>query len=226
MTEKIIISLGGSLIVPEEIDQKFVQDFRSLILTQVKLGKKFIIITGGGKICRKYQDAAKKLSDSSNEDLDWIGIAALKLNAEFMRVVFDKEANSKVIANLSEDFSFEKNIVIGSAYEPGHSTDWDAVLAAKKVGAKKIINLSNIDFVYDSDPKKNPNAKKLESLSWAEYRSLIPKDWDPGLNSPFDPTASHAAEEAGIEVVIMNGRPIDNLKRYLDGKSFTGTVIR
>lgn len=223
--ETIVISLGGSLIVPEEIDIEFLKSFRELILSEIQKGKKFILITGGGKICRKYQNVAKELTNTSNKDLDWIGIASLKLNAELMRVLFSEFANPEVISDLSSDFSFEKSIVVGSAYEPGHSSDYDAVLGAKKVGAKKIINLSNTDYVYDSDPKTNPNAKKIEKISWSEYRKLIPTEWHPGLNSPFDPTAAILAEEEGITVITMNGKPIDNLKNCLSGGEFFGTTI-
>ncbi len=223
--ETIIISLGGSLIVPDEIDIAFLKDFKSLILSRIAEGKKFIIITGGGKINRRYNQAAREIADPSNEDLDWIGIASLKLNAELVRVIFGEYAHREVIANLSDKFPFDRPIVIGSAYQPGSSSDWDAVLAARSVGAKKIVNLSNTDYVYDSDPKINPNAKKIEKISWAEYRSLIPTEWTAKLDSPFDPIASKAAEEAGIEVVIMNGKPIDNLANYLNGKQFLGTVI-
>lgn len=223
--ETIIISLGGSLIIPDQIDVEFLKNFKELILAQVKNGKKFLIITGGGKLCRRYQEAAKEISAVSNYDLDLIGITSLKLNAELLRVIFSDYAHSKVIFNLSEKLSFDKPIIIGAAYEPGQSTDWDAVLAAKNVGAKKVINLSNTDYVYDSDPKINPNAKKIEKISWADYRKLIPSEWNPGLNSPFDPIASKLAEEAGIEVVIMNGKPIDNLRNCLEGKSFQGTLI-
>jgi uridylate kinase len=99
-------------------------------------------------------------------------------------------------------------------------------VVAKNVGAKKIINLSNIDYVYDSDPKINLNAKKIEKISWEEYRKLIPTEWNPGLNSPFDPIASKMAEEEGLEVVIMNGKPIENLAKYLNGEKFLGTVIK
>lgn len=222
----IIISLGGSLIVPEQIDVDFLKDFRELILSQVAKNKKFIIITGGGKICRKYQNAAKEISMSNNEDLDWIGIASLKLNAELIRTIFGEHANGKVISDFSENLDFKKPIYIGSAYEPGHSTDWDAIELAKKVGAKVVINLSNTDYVYDSDPKLNLDAKKIEKISWAEYRKLIPADWDPGLNTPFDPTAAREAETAGIEVVIMNGKPASNLTGYLENGKFLGTLIK
>ncbi len=224
--ETIIISLGGSLIVPNDIDVSFLKDFRSLIISEVEKGKRFVIDTGGGRTCRKYQNTAKEIcNNTSKEDLDWIGIATNNLNAELLRVIFAEYAHNKVIIDLSEKFPLDKSIVIGGAYQPGHSSDIDAVLAAKTIGAKKIINLSNTDYVYDSDPKTNPNAKKLEKISWADYRKLIPKEWDPGLNTPFDPIASEMAEEEGIEVAVMNGRPIDNLRGYLNGGEFRGTVI-
>ena len=177
MKETIIISLGGSLIIPDDIDIDFLEDFKRLIVTHTGQGKKFVIICGGGKINKKYNEAAKKISTPTDENLDWIGIAALKLNAELIRVIFAENANIKVVENLSNKFSFENSIVIGSACEPGKSSDWDATEAAKTIGAKKIINLSNTDYVYDSDTKKNPDAKKIEKISWIEYRKLIPEEW-------------------------------------------------
>lgn len=225
MGETIIISLGGSLIIPDSLDIEFLKAFKSLILSHVGQGKKFVIITGGGKINKRYNEAAKELAHPSHEDLDWIGIAALKLNAELVRVMFGEHAYKEVISNLSHGFSLEKPIVIGSAYQPGSSSDWDAILAAKTVGSKKVINLSNIDYVYDSDPKVNPEAKRIENISWTDYRAIIPADWTPRLNSPLDPIASREAEEAGIEVIIMNGKPIENLERCLNGEKFMGTVI-
>ncbi len=222
----IVISLGGSLIVPDDIDIDFLKDFKNLIISQIKLGVKFIIITGGGKICRRYNEAAKKLSDPSNEDLDWIGIASLRLNAQLLRVIFRDFTHPKIIKDPVQQINFDMPVVVGSANEPGHSTDWDAVILAKNVGAKKIVNLSNTDYVYDSDPKINQKAKKIEKISWGEYRKLIPTEWNPGLNTPFDPIASKVAEVEGLEVVIMNGKPIDNLKNYLEGKNFLGTIIK
>lgn len=226
MQETVIISLGGSLIIPDNIDIDFLKEFKTLILSHVAQGKKFVIVTGGGKICRKYQDAARELVNPSTEDLDWIGIASLKLNAELVRVIFGEYAHSEVILDLTKSFSSEKPVIIGGAHKPKTSTDFDAVLAAKSLGAKKVINLSNIDYVYDSDPKINPNAKKLETVSWADYRSIIPAEWSSGLHTPFDPIASEMAEREGIEVAILNGKPIDNLAKCLNGEKFLGTIIK
>jgi uridylate kinase len=226
-SEIIVISLGGSLIVPDQIDIDFLKEFKKLILSQVEKGKKFIIITGGGKICRRYQDSAKELfGNVSIDDLDWIGIASLKLNAEFLRVILGDIANEKVVSDFEQNFDFQKPVYVGSAYKPGHSTDWDAVELAKKVGAQTVINLSNTDYVYDADPKINQNAKKIEEITWVEYRKIIPTEWNPGLNTPFDPIASKNAEEAGIKVIIMNGKPIENLTNFLETGKVKGTLIK
>ena len=96
---------------------------------------------------------------------------------------------------------------------------------AKGLGAKKIVNLSNIDFVYTADPKKDPSAKPIEKISWAEFRKMIPAEWDPGLSSPFDPIAAREAEALGLEVVVMNGKKLGEFSNYLAGKPFKGTVI-
>jgi uridylate kinase len=230
MQETIVISLGGSLIVPDEIDVAFLKEFKDLLLSHVAKGKRFLIITGGGKTCRYYQNTAMQIVDASKEDLDWIGLTVNNVNAQLIRVIFGKYACTKAFYDLREEALSESvdkyPIVIGGALEPGHSSDYDAFLAAKNIGAKKMINLSNTDYVYDSDPKLNQNAKKLENISWTEYRKIIPKEWTKaGLNTPFDPVASEAAEKEGISVMIMNGKPIDNLAKCLNGEKFQGTII-
>ena len=224
--EIIIISLGGSLIIPDEIDINFLKEFKQLILAQTEKGKKFVIVTGGGKLCRNYNNAGKEISEISNENLDWLGISSTRFNAEFIKTLFEDLAEEQIILDPTLPIKFDKSIVLGGGWKPGNSTDFVAVVLGKNLGAKKIINLSNTDYVYDSDPKINKEAKKIEKIFWAEYRKLIPKEWNPGLNSPFDPIASEMAEKEGMEVVIMNGKPIDNLAKYLNGEEFLGTVIK
>src|ERR1035437_166327 len=94
---KIVMSLGGSLIVPDEIDTDFLKLFISMIKEYVSKDFHFLIITGGGKICRRYNDSLKKIVESTNEDLDWLGISATRLNAEFVRICFGDLAYEKVV---------------------------------------------------------------------------------------------------------------------------------
>lgn len=221
----IIISLGGSLIVPDDIDSVFIKAFISLISDYVKNGFRFVIITGGGRVCRRYQDALKKISTPSNNTLDWLGIYSTRLNAEFLRIAFGEIAHDEIIIDPNFVPNTEKPIIIGAGWKPGWSTDYVAVLIAKQVNALSVVNLSNIDYAYTKDPRKFSDAVPIKSTTWKEFRTLLPKEWDPGLNAPFDPIAAEEAESIGLQVAIMNGANISNLKNYFDDSDFVGTVV-
>ena len=79
--------------------------------------------------------------------------------------------------------------------------------------------------MYTADPRTNPDATKIEKISWADFRKLLPEEWKPGANVPFDPIAAKMAQEQGIEVAVMNGKNLEYLEAYLSGKEFIGTVI-
>jgi uridylate kinase len=228
VTETIVMSVGGSLIVPGAIDTTFLTSLKKFIdmETTVK-GRRFIIIAGGGRTARNYQEAAAAVSDLNSEDLDWMGIHATRLNGHLLRTVFRDSAHRVMITNPDEILDVPKNekVVIAAGYRPGSSTDLRAVQIAEKIGATKVINLSNIDYVYTADPRTNPDAQKIESISWADFRALIPAEWDPGLSSPFDPIAAKVAQRDNIEVAIINGDKLDEVVKYLDGREFIGTKI-
>lgn len=223
--ERIVVSVGGSLIVPDGIDTGFLTLFKALILDKVKKGFTFSIIAGGGKTARRYQEAANAVTPLSPQDTDWIGIHATRLNAQLMRNIFVGYAHPEVIHNPTVDINADEPIIIASGWQPGFSTDYCAVLIAKNLGAARLVNLSNIDYVYTADPKKNPQAKKIEKISWADFRKIIPDRWDPGLSSPFDPVAAKEAESLGLEAAIINGAKLGEFSNYLDGKPFVGTII-
>lgn len=223
--ERVVVSVGGSLIVPDGVDIDFLMRFKALILDKVQRGFSFAIISGGGKTARRYQDAAHAVTPLSEHDLDWIGIHATRLNAQLLRNIFVGYAHPQIIKNPTIDIETDEPVIIAAGWQPGCSTDYDAVLMAKNLGARRLVNLSNIDYVYDSDPKENKRAKKIEKLSWMEFRKLIPAAWDPGLSSPFDPIAAKEAESLGLEVAIINGTSLEEFSNYLDNKPFVGTVI-
>lgn len=226
MKEKtIVISLGGSLIVPDKIDIGFLKKFKKLIESQIRRGKRFIIICGGGKTARRYQAAARALVRLTDQDVDWLGIGGTKLNAQLLRTIFYRQAHPRVIKNPQDKLNFKEKILIAAGWKPGCSTDYDAVLLAKNFKAETIINLSNIDYVFDKDPSKFKNAKPLKKVSWRNFRKLIPRTWHPGLNSPFDPVASRYAQKLKLKVIIINGKKLNNLTDYLGGKKFVGTEI-
>ncbi len=226
--ETVVMSVGGSLIVPDAIDTTFLSDFKNLIERQIAFtGRRFIIIAGGGKTARRYQDAAANVTELDPEDLDWMGIHATRLNGHLLRTIFRDTAYPEMITNPDEitDVPKDNMLIIAAGYRPGASTDLRAVQIAINYGAKKLINLSNIDYVYTEDPRKNPDAQKIEDITWNDFMKLIPTEWNPGLSSPFDPVAARAAQSHNIEVTILNGQKISEVEKYLDNKSFIGTRI-
>jgi uridylate kinase len=223
----IVVSVGGSLIAPDTLDTQFLHSFRTLIEKKISEGFSFYIICGGGKTARNYQNGAKEAGkDLSRNDLDWLGIHATRLNAHLIRTLFENYARPQVIKNPTKPIVSKYQVMIGAGWKPGWSTDYCAVLAAKNIKAHKLVNLSNIDYVYDSNPKENPEAKKIERLNWTAFRSLIPSEWDPGLSSPFDPVAAKEAQKLNLEVAIINGSKLEEFEKYLDGKEFIGSTIK
>lgn len=225
----VVISVGGSLIVPNEINTIFISNFKEVILKQISYGRRFIIVCGGGKTARDYQNAYKMtVSIANNDTMDWIGINATKLNAHFMANIFESVSDQDIVDNPNEKIVSKKSIVVACGWKPGFSTDCATVLIAKNVGAQKIINLTNADGVYNKDPnvKNGKKAKMFKSISWDNFLTLIPKEWTPGLSSPFDPIASMEAKKNGLEVAIINGKKLVNMELYLEGLSFVGTTIK
>lgn len=224
-SDRYIISLGGSLIVPDQIDDKFLAEFKKVIENHVRQGKKFLIITGGGKTARRYAETARKLHALNPDDLDWLGIHSTRLNGHLLRTIFRKYAHPRIITNPKHMEKANEPIIIAAGYRPGWSTDYVAVLLAKKYGIKTIINLSNIDYVYNKDPNKHTDAKAYRNLSWHEFRRLVGNKWDPGANLPFDPVGSKLAEKLGLKVIMLNGKPLANLENFLRNRKFKGTII-
>lgn len=223
--ERVVVSVGGSLIVPDRVNIDFLKRLQKLVLDHVERGYSFVIISGGGRTARDYQEAAKEISTPSESDLDWLGIHATRINAHLLRTIFADVAHPHIIKNPNGDIETDKPVLIASGWHPGASTDYVAVLLAKNLAAHKLVNLTNIDYVYEEDPSKNPEAKKIERASWANFRKLIPEEWDPGLNSPFDPVAAKEAETIGLEVAIINGTHLERFSEYLANEHFFGTII-
>jgi len=228
----IVISLGGSLIVPKRIDWQFLKKFRELIVSEIKKGKRFAIITGGGYAARGYAQAAGKVTKLTREDLDWLGIHTTRLNAHLVKTIFRAYANPRINKNprtkedLTTHFDNGEGIMVAAGWKPGWSTDYVATIIAERLGAKKLINLSNIKYACDKDPKKFKDAKIIKEINWKNFRRIVGNRWDPGLNMPFDPVASKLAQENNLEVIIAEGKNLKNLKNILEEKEFQGTVIK
>ena len=231
----VVISVGGSLVVPDSIDVNFLKALKELLLRHIQNGYRFAIIVGGGRTSRAYQTAARAclraarkqvVTPLSSEDIDWLGIHATRLNAHLLRSVFVEEAEPVIVKDPTAPVSFEKPILIAAGWKPGWSTDYDAVLLAQNIGARSVVNLTNVDYVYDKDPREHRDAKPIKEIGWSDFRKLLPEKWDPGLHTPFDPIAAREAEKLGLTAIIMNGKNLAELDKYIEERDFTGTIIK
>ena len=223
---EFVIALGGSVAFPKEIDIVFLRRFCSFIKREVKKGNKFVIVCGGGYITREYQKAAAKIVKVLNEDKDWIGIHATRLNAHFLRTIFKKESHEVVFDSRFKIKGFDgHSIIIGSGWRPGHSTDFVTVQIASDFKIKQVIILGKPDYIYTSDFEKDSKARPIEEISCKDYLKLIPSEWTPGLHAPVDPIAARLAKREGIKVIVANGKDLNNFGKILRNEKFRGTTL-
>jgi len=228
MSDTKVISLGGSIVAPDKVDSNFLLAFRAAILEYLERrpGHRLILVCGGGGPAREYQRAYRAVVPEADADtLDWIGIAATRLNAELLKQLFREICLEQVVTDPTAVSVFPGRILVAAGWKPGFSTDYDAVLLAERFQADTLLNLSNISKVYTADPKNDPKAKPLDSISWKDFQKLVGNTWSPGINVPFDPVATEQAARIKLRVVVAGGRDIDNLKKILNGERFKGTVV-
>lgn len=223
-----VISMGGSIVAPDEINVSLLRKFNHFVsdyLTE-DTERKLIIVVGGGGPARKYQKAYREIAEKpENMTQDWIGITATRLNAQLLAGVFEQFCSDPVVIDPTGSIEFSGRVLVGAGWKPGFSTDYDAVLLAERFKAKMVINLSNIKKVYTADPKIDPNAKPIDSIGWSDFRKIVGDEWTPGKNLPFDPVATKKAAEMGLQVIVASGNDIENIAAILEGRDFQGTQI-
>lgn len=221
----VVVALGGSIVYPEQIDTAFLKKFKKFVERFNKRGMRFMLVVGGGNICRVYQKAAANVSRLADEDKDWLGIHVTRTNAHLVRTIFRRIAHPVVIDQRFKLKKLTDPVTVGGGWHPGWSTDYVATVLAHDFKAGEVIVAGSPDYVYDKDPRKHKSAKPLPELSWKEYRKLIPSKWRPGSHAPVDPVAARFGQEKKVKAIIIDGRDLGNFDALLKGKDFKGTII-
>jgi len=222
----IVLSLGGSLIIPDKVNVKFLKEFRKVILKNTKKYK-FIIVCGGGSIARKYISALEsQRADTKLQSL--AGIGATRMNARFMSYFFNIKPERGIPHKMRDIKKYLKNqeVVFCGAleYKPNQTSDSTSAEIAKKFKTD-FINLTNVAGLHDKNPKKYKDAKFIPEISWKEFDKMANKiKFKPGQHFVLDQTASAIIMENKITTYILGGnlKQLDNLFK---GKKFKGTTI-
>jgi uridylate kinase len=225
MKKIIVISLGGSLIIPKEMDIPFLNNFKKTLKKHYKTHK-FVVVCGGGVIARKYISALKNKSRKSQSKA---GIMATRENARFMMQLFGKSANSILPLNMKQIKSqLSKNSVVfcgALRFDPIATTDTTTAKLSHYFNTP-FINITNVKGFYSTDPNKNPKAKFIKSISWKEFKTKALKIKNkPGQHFILDQKAAVIIYKYKIPTYII-GKNLKNLDKILKNKKFTGTIIK
>ena len=226
-SKKWVISLGGSRIVPGDVDYKFIEDFKKLVVKHPS--QKFVVVTGGGSTARKYIGAIKKLGKKTKQQ-SMSGISITRMHASFLAGIFGKRANSpdaiprsmKRVSNL-----LAKNQVVfcgALRYKKNNTSDGTAADLASYLKCP-FINITDISGLYTADPRKNKNAKFIKNITWKKFDAIASKiKFKAGQHFVLDQNAAKKILEKKIPTYIVgNLKDVDKI--ISNKKGFKGTLI-
>ena len=225
MKKTVVISLGGSQIIPGEVNHTYLKKFKDIVL---KHRKKYniVVVCGGGSLARKYIKAIQKESgDLFHQSL--AGINATRANARFVSYFFGYDPKWGIPHEMKtlKKYLRKRSLVICGAleYKPNQTSDSTAALIAKNLKAD-FVNITNIKGLYDKNPEKNKNAKFIQNISWKEFNSMAQKlKFKPGQHFVLDQTASKIIKKNKIKTLII--KEVKELDNFLNNKKFVGSVI-
>ena len=226
MKRIIVISLGGSLIVPDQMNHSFLNKFKDTLREHYN-SYKFVIVCGGGSIARRYIAALLK-EHKPKKELAQAGIRATRMNAQFIMQLFGKEANDTLPTSIEEiKNALPKNkvIICGSLrYTKNSTSDGTAAKIAHLLNTD-FINMTDVKGLYSGNPKTNTRAKFIKKISWKDFEKRALKiDFKTGQHFVLDQQAAVIIKKYKIKTYIIDS-DLKNLERLLQGKKFVGTVI-
>ncbi|MEK6933388.1 MAG: UMP kinase [Nanoarchaeota archaeon] len=222
-----VISLGGSIIVPEKgMNINFLERFKK-VLRKFYRKYKFVVVCGGGSIARKYISVLREEKKSIKEQSS-AGIRATRMNAQFLMQLFGKEANDYLpvsMGDVKNDLSRNSVVICGALrFSDKSTTDSTSAQLAKFLNAS-LINITNVKGLYTSDPRKNRNAKFIPKISWENFESMALKiKFEAGQHFVLDQKAAILIKKYKIPAFIIN-EDLSNLNRMFGGEKFVGTLI-
>lgn len=224
--ETIVISLGGSRIIPENINTPYLKKFKNIILNY-KEKYNFVIVCGGGSLARKYITAIKKEKKGPYYQ-SLAGISATRTNARFMAYFFgiNPKRGIPTTVRTVKKYLKKSGLVFCGALEYKENQTSDSVAAIlAKIFKSKFINLTNVKGLYSKDPKKFKNVKFIPEISWEKFETLAKKRKHvPGQHFILDTSASTIIKKGKIPTYII--KELSEFEKVLENKNFIGTKIQ
>ncbi|HRI00376.1 MAG TPA: UMP kinase [Saprospiraceae bacterium] len=229
---RILLKLSGESLMGEQnfgIDPKMLIYYAQQIKAIAEQGVQIAVVIGGGNIFRGLEGDESGIERVQG---DYMGMLATCINAMALQSALEKQSvftrmiSAIEMRQIAEPYirrrcirHLEKGrVVIFSAGtgNPYFTTDSAAALRASEIGANVILKGTRVDGIYDSDPEKNPNAKKFEQISFDQVIQMNLK--------VMDMTAFTMCKENQIPIIVFDINVPDNLKKLIDGEQI-GTLV-
>ncbi|MEW6305275.1 MAG: UMP kinase [Verrucomicrobiota bacterium] len=229
---RILLKLSGEALGGEAgvgICPEIVHDMASQISEVRALGVEVVIVVGGGNIFRGLKGSERGIERATG---DYMGMLATVINALALQDALEKIGvatrvqSAIAMSQVAEPFirrravrHLEKGRVVifgGGTGNPYFSTDTAAALRANEIGAEVILKATKVDGIYDSDPKKNPSAKRYTHITYLEALQKQLK--------VMDSTAFSLCMDNKMPIIVFDLFKPHNIKRVVTGDT-VGTLV-
>jgi uridylate kinase len=223
--KKVVISLGGSILIPS-LENHTIREYVPVLRKIARKVRLFVVVGGGGE-ARRYISITRELGIDEGTS-DEVGILITRLNATMLIAALGDDAYPKVAESHAEAKKFAESgkIVVMGGITPGQTTDAVAAVLAERVGASVFINATSVDGIYTADPKKDPGATRFDEMTPKELLEIVGASaLGAGSNIVLDMVAARVVERSGIPLVVLDGREPKNLSNAILKGKFRGTVV-
>ncbi|HAD17084.1 MAG: UMP kinase [Pseudomonadota bacterium] len=224
--KRVLLKLSGEVLMGDQqfgIDPAFVLELAKEVKTARETGLEICLVIGGGNIFRGMAGAAQGMDRAQ---ADYMGMLATVMNALAMQSALEQlgvqtrvqsavqmdQVCEPVIRRRAERHLEKGRIVIFAAGvgAPYFTTDSGAALRAAEMNCDALLKGTSVDGVYDSDPKKNAEAKRFDTVT---YGKVLADDL-----KVMDASAVALCRDNNIPIVVFSIREKGNLARVLSGQ--------
>jgi uridylate kinase len=200
--------------------------YADIIKTVKQQGHEVAVVVGGGALAREFIGIARNLGLDMTAQ-DEIAISCSRLFAQLFLKKLGDAACSKVAITLDDAAQClaDGMVVVMGGLKPGITTDTVAALVAERVNAELLVKGTDQDGVYDKDPRKHPDAVKLDRLSIDDLAKVFEESvHKAGIHQIIDPEAIKVLKRKRLKLVVVNGFKPENLLAAIKGED-VGTII-
>jgi uridylate kinase len=224
--ESVVVSLGGSVLVPGEDDARYIRELAAL-LVDLSHRLQLFVVTGGGRVARYYIETGRELK-IPERILDEFGIEVTRMNARLLGAALRGRANREPARTYREAAALARRfrIVLMAGTAPGHTTDRVSASLARHVRAARLVNATSVDGVFSADPRSHADAKLLSRIGFDDLVRLVGEGHPAaGPNVIFDPLAARVVARSRIPLAVVRGRALAALRDAILGHPFPGTIV-